>query len=48
MQQYYYRFAQNLILLLKIQYKVGADKAWTNIITKYNSIPLVRKVNQTK
>lgn len=25
--------------------KVGADKVWTNIITKYNSIPLVRKVN---
>ena len=25
--------------------KVGADKVWTNIITKYNAIPLVRKVN---
>ena len=25
--------------------KVGADKVWTNIITKYNSIPLVKKVN---
>jgi hypothetical protein len=25
--------------------KVGADKVWANIITKYNSIPLVRKVN---
>ena len=25
--------------------KVGADKIWTNIITKYNSIPLVQKVN---
>jgi hypothetical protein len=25
--------------------KVGADKIWTNIITKYNSIPLVTKVN---
>ncbi len=25
--------------------KVGADKVWTNIINKYNSIPLVRKVN---
>lgn len=25
--------------------KVGADKVWSNIITKYNSIPLVRKVN---
>jgi len=25
--------------------KVGADKVWTNIISKYNSIPLVRKVN---
>ena len=25
--------------------KVGADKVWTNIITKYNSIPLVTKVN---
>ncbi len=25
--------------------KVGADKIWTNIITKYNSIPLVKKVN---
>ena len=25
--------------------KVGAYKVWTNIITKYNSIPLVRKVN---
>jgi hypothetical protein len=25
--------------------KVGADKVWTNIITKYNNIPLVRKVN---
>jgi hypothetical protein len=25
--------------------KVGADKIWTNIITRYNSIPLVRKVN---
>ena len=25
--------------------KVGADKVWANIITKYNSIPLVKKVN---
>lgn len=25
--------------------KVGADKIWTNIITKYNNIPLVKKVN---
>lgn len=25
--------------------KVGADKVWTNIINKYNSIPLVKKVN---
>lgn len=25
--------------------KVGADKVWSNIINKYNSIPLVRKVN---
>ncbi|HEX8575704.1 MAG TPA: DUF4197 domain-containing protein [Flavobacterium sp.] len=25
--------------------KVGADKVWTNIITKYNSVPLVSKVN---
>lgn len=25
--------------------KVGADKVWTNIITKYNSLPLVKKVN---
>lgn len=25
--------------------KVGADKVWKNIITKYNSIPLVNKVN---
>ncbi|WP_313807123.1 DUF4197 domain-containing protein [Flavobacterium sp.] len=25
--------------------KVGADKVWTQIITKYNSIPLVKKVN---
>ncbi|MGM8363037.1 DUF4197 domain-containing protein [Flavobacterium sp. ARAG 55.4] len=25
--------------------KVGADKVWANIITKYNSIPLVTKVN---
>ena len=25
--------------------KVGADKVWTNIITKYNSIPMVKKVN---
>ncbi|MCB0457813.1 MAG: DUF4197 domain-containing protein [Flavobacteriaceae bacterium] len=25
--------------------KVGADQIWTNIITKYNSIPLVNKVN---
>lgn len=25
--------------------KVGADKVWNNIITKYNSIPLVNKVN---
>ena len=25
--------------------KVGADKIWTNIINKYNSIPLVKKVN---
>ena len=24
---------------------VGADKIWTQIITKYNSIPLVKKVN---
>lgn len=25
--------------------KVGADKVWTNIITKYNSIPFAKKVN---
>lgn len=25
--------------------KVGADKVWATIITKYNSIPLVKKVN---
>lgn len=25
--------------------KVGADKIWSNIITKYNAIPLVKKVN---
>ena len=25
--------------------KVGADKIWTNLITKYNSIPFVKKVN---
>ncbi len=25
--------------------KVGADEIWTNIITKYNSIPFVNKVN---
>nr|WP_317631881.1 DUF4197 domain-containing protein [uncultured Flavobacterium sp.] len=25
--------------------KVGADKIWTEIITKYNTIPLVQKVN---
>ena len=25
--------------------KVGADKVWTNIITRYNSIPLVTKIN---
>ena len=25
--------------------KVGADKVWTNIINKYNTIPLVKKVN---
>lgn len=25
--------------------KVGADKVWTNIITKYNTIPFVTKVN---
>jgi hypothetical protein len=25
--------------------KVGADKVWTNIISKYNSLPLVKKVN---
>lgn len=25
--------------------KVGADKVWTQIITKYNSVPLVSKVN---
>jgi hypothetical protein len=25
--------------------KVGADKVWNNIISKYNSIPLVNKVN---
>jgi uncharacterized lipoprotein YajG len=25
--------------------KVGADKIWTQIITKYNSLPLVKKVN---
>ncbi|MGV3696869.1 DUF4197 domain-containing protein [Flavobacterium sp.] len=25
--------------------KVGADKVWTNIINKYNSVPLVKKVN---
>ena len=25
--------------------KVGADKVWTNIITKYNSLPFITKVN---
>ncbi len=25
--------------------KVGADKVWNNIITKYNQVPLVQKVN---
>ena len=25
--------------------KVGADKVWSNIITKYNAIPMVNKVN---
>ena len=25
--------------------KVGADKVWKNIITKYNTVPLVQKVN---
>ncbi|GHC55516.1 hypothetical protein GCM10008083_19610 [Ulvibacter litoralis] len=25
--------------------KVGADQVWTNIITKYNTIPFVQKVN---
>lgn len=25
--------------------KVGADKVWTNIITRYNKVPLVNKVN---
>src|SRR5690606_22021809 len=25
--------------------KVGADKIWSNIITKYNAIPLVKKIN---
>jgi len=25
--------------------KVGADKVWTNIISKYNSIPFINKVN---
>jgi hypothetical protein len=25
--------------------KVGADKVWENIINKYNTIPLVKKVN---
>ena len=25
--------------------QVGADKVWANIITKYNSVPLVKKVN---
>ena len=25
--------------------KVGADKVWNDIITKYNSIPTVKKVN---
>ncbi|CAM1368531.1 conserved hypothetical protein [Tenacibaculum sediminilitoris] len=25
--------------------KVGADKIWSNLISKYNSIPLVKKVN---
>lgn len=25
--------------------KVGADKVWANIITKYNAVPLVNKVN---
>lgn len=25
--------------------KVGADKVWSNIITKYNAIPMVKKVN---
>ncbi|MGJ8738122.1 DUF4197 domain-containing protein, partial [Zobellia laminariae] len=25
--------------------KVGADKIWSNLITKYNNIPLTKKVN---
>jgi hypothetical protein len=31
--------------VIKIHTKVGADKVWTNIITKYNSIPLVKEIN---
>lgn len=32
--------------VIKTSYtKVGADKVWKEIITKYNSIPLVKKVN---
>jgi hypothetical protein len=32
-------------LIKKSYTKVGADKVWKEIITKYNSIPLVKKVN---
>lgn len=27
--------------------KVGADKVWSNMTTKYNSIPLVKNVNSS-
>ena len=32
-------------IIKKSYTKVGADKVWKEIITKYNSIPLVKKVN---
>ena len=37
---------RNLVPVIKRSFgKVGADKIWTNLITKYNNLPLTSDVN---
>ena len=52
LQQHFYKPIQNAALYAKFNPvvqlsigKVGADVAWNKIITKYNSVPFITKIN---